>query len=178
VKPWAGPVLIGLAILMAFWLGKSSGQAAEATANWIANAGAELKAHRAYAARDDSLRNASQTAHNRARMLSARFDSLNRTLSSIHIAPTDTTALLVARQCSLVIQACRERGDSLESALGTSDARLTLMGTRLAQSDSLLKAGLLLKECKILWITCPGRVQTFEAGAVLGLFGGFLLSRH
>jgi hypothetical protein len=178
MKLWVGPVLIGIAILVAFWLGKSSGHAAEATANWIANAGAELKAHRAYAARDDSLRGVAQNARNGAQKALRRLDSLQASLDAIHIPPSDTLAVAVARQCTLVIQACRERGDSLESALGTSEARLSLMGTRLSQSDSLLKAGLALKGCRWLFFACPSRTAVAGFAGLGGLVAGLWIGHR
>jgi len=179
LKPWVGPVLIGVAILVAFWLGKSSGQAEKADAVWNGDVNAHFHASlTAFTHRMDSLTHDSQNARNGAQKALRRLDSLQASLDAIHIPPSDTMAVAIAKQCNLVIQACRERGDSLESALGTSEARLSLMGTRLAQSDSLLKAGLALKDCRVLFLSCPSRIRSFQVGAVLGVLGGFLLGHR
>lgn len=133
--------------------------------------------------RQRAAADAQQQAELTAKEQKARADSLER------IAADATTARDSAIAYHAALDASIARGNSLEGALMAAGRQLFAAGQHQAETDSiatiwkihavradsviaqLLPLAEQRDQCRILWLKCPSRTQTFVVGGILGAAG-------
>ena len=150
----------------------------DAPAIWAHGVESQLAAHRSWLARSTALQQAAERAQAHAIALQSALAHDRRVLDSlggvVEAVPTDTMAVhAFVRQCALTLARCQERGDAWKLVADSQGQRADLSERRLSVADSLLRIGLKVSTCRILWVPCATRSQTL----VLGLVGGVLLGR-
>ena len=170
MKPWliGGLVVAALAL---YGLGRRDARLAREVMTWRQNAEQAIAATQGYEKVLDSLRRVETKLRATSGRIRLRVDTIRLRAETL-LVHGDTAAALVQMQDALA--SCRQGWIATEAAGETCRIRATLAEARAAHLDSLLRTGLRVQSCKILFVRCPSRSLVF----VGGILGGFLLGRR
>ena len=171
-------VLVVLAALAIYGIGRREARLSEELRNWKHAAQLALQAGETYRTSRDSLIVRENALAARLRALSGDLRRLGRAADSLaRIADTAQSigpyqiALIASRNAGA---ACRATLAVADSGWSTCRARASLAEARAARLDSLLRAGVKVQSCRLLIFPCPSRGAVFAGG----LLGGFLFGRR
>lgn len=123
------------------------------------------------------LRRAQQAEHDRLAS-AAQIRSLGSQLEQARNARDTIIAqdsALVGFQRALIL--ADQRGTALDSAYQGCSERASLCAIRLDTLESALRRQVGVSTCRVLFLPCLSRVQSVEAGLLVGLLTGYVLTR-
>ena len=138
---------------------------------WRSGVEAELAAHKAWAARSTALQQAALRNRHRADSLGGQLALATVALGTIQpdTAPGDTTSFHALREgCAEALRLCALQGAAWRASSDSEGLRASLAEEQLSRADSLLRIGLKVASCKVLWIPCPSRTASLVGGLVAG----------